>query len=238
MKYLKLFENFQVDDTLYIFDFDDTLVDSPSFEELVIRYLNGEKLPEVERLVSRSLLHLSKPLDTPLIIENGKIYIEDKLGILEPKGNWVKKGIGLKMITPNIFHSLDISFPTEVNKPISDIYKSVKNKAIVTGRMSKLEDKVIESLTKLKLEENLNTPNHGLFCFPLKDDSRADVDDRVADWKARTIVELLKKTGFKQAKFYDDRSKWVRRVVLEVNKELPNVYFEGIRVIKSQTPTV
>ena len=233
MRYLKLFENFQESDTLYIFDFDDTLVKSPSFEELVIRYLNGENLPEVERLVSRSLLHLSKPLDTPLIIENGKIYIEDKLGLLEPKGNWVKKGIGLKMVTPNIFHSLDISFPglrltdgekkeNFLNKPISNLYQSVENKAIVTGRMLKLEDKVINCLKNL----GLGLPNHGLYCFPLKDDS----SDRVAEWKAKKIVELIKKTGFKNAKFYDDRSKWVRRVVLEVNKQLPDVTFEGIRV--------
>ena len=40
MKYLKLYEDFkQSDDTLYIFDFDDTLVDSPEFEELAIKYL-------------------------------------------------------------------------------------------------------------------------------------------------------------------------------------------------------
>jgi phosphoserine phosphatase len=40
MKYLKLYENFrQDDDTLYIFDFDDTLVNSPTFEELSIKFL-------------------------------------------------------------------------------------------------------------------------------------------------------------------------------------------------------
>lgn len=222
MRYLKLFENFQESETLYIFDFDDTLAESPSFEELVIRYLSGENLPEVERLVSRSLLHLSKPLDTPLIIENGKIYIEDKLGILIPKGNWVKKGIGLKMIPPNIFHSLDISFPTTKKESITQIYDRVSNKAIVTGRMLKLKDKVVESLERLEIGK----PNYGLFCFPSKDDS----SDRVAEWKAKTIVGLIRDNGFKKAKFFDDNPKWVRKVIQEVTKELPDVNFEGIRI--------
>lgn len=224
MKYLKLFENFQEDDTLYIFDFDDTLVESPSFEELVISYLSpsGEKLPEVKNLIKKSLEHLDKPLDTPLTIENGKIYLEDKKGLIEKKGNWVRKGIGLKMIAPNIFHSMDISFPKNKKESINKIYERVSNKAIVTGRMSKLESKVIESLERL----NIDKPNKGLFCFPHGNDS----NDRVAEWKAAKIVELLKDTGFRKAKFYDDNPKWVRRVVLEVNKQLPDVEFEGIRV--------
>ena len=44
MKYLKLYENFDTssDDTLFIFDFDDTIVDSPRFEELAIKYLKED----------------------------------------------------------------------------------------------------------------------------------------------------------------------------------------------------
>jgi len=102
------------------------------------------------------------------------------------------------------------------------MYKKVQNKAIVTGRMVDLEEKVKESLTKFGLE----LPNHGLFCYP----SKEQTSDRVAEWKAKTIVKLLKETGFLKAKFYDDKPKWVKKVRELVTKELPLVEFEGIRV--------
>jgi len=218
MKYLKLFDNFDSESCLYIFDFDDTLVDSPSFEELAIQYLTENQ--NIGDLIKRSLQFVNKNKED-LKIENGRIYVEDPNQTIEPKGNWVRKGLRVYMVTPNVYHFLDISLPTKV-KELSELYKQVQNKAIVTGRMVDLREKVIESLEKFGLE----LPNHGLFCFPSKDDRT----DRVAEWKAKTIVKLLKDTGFKKAKFYDDKPKWVKRVVQEVRKELPNVEFEGIRV--------
>jgi hypothetical protein len=204
--------------TLYIFDLDQTLVESPSFEELAIQYLTENQ--NISDLIKRSLYFVNRS-KSDLRIENGRIYIEDPNQTIEPKGNWVRKGLRVYMVTPNVYHFLDISLPTKV-KELSEMYKKVQNKAIVTGRMVDLEEKVKESLTKFGLE----LPNHGLFCYPSKDDRT----DRVAEWKAKTIVQLIKDHGFKKAKFYDDNPKWVRRVVLEVNKELPNVEFEGIRV--------
>ena len=218
MKYLKLFENFQESDTLYIFDFDDTLVDSPSFEDLAIEYLT-ENLT-IRDLIKRSLQFVNKD-KSDLRIENGRIYIEDPNQMIEPKGNWVRKGLRLYMVTPNVYHFLDISMPTKV-KELSEHYRQVQNKAIVTGRMVDLKEKVIGALELFGLE----FPNYGLFCYPSKDDRT----DRVAEWKAKTIVKLIRETGFKKAKFYDDKPKWVKRVVLEVRKELPEVEFEGIRV--------
>jgi FMN phosphatase YigB (HAD superfamily) len=218
MKYLKLFENFQEDDVLYIFDFDDTLVDSPSFEELAIQYLTENQ--NISDLIKRSLYFVNRS-KSDLRIENGRIYIEDPNQTIEPKGNWVRKGLRVYMVTPNVYHFLDISLPTKV-KELSEMYKKVQNKAIVTGRMVDLEEKVKESLEKFGLE----LPNHGLFCYPSKDDRT----DRVAEWKAKTIVQLLKETGFLKAKFYDDKPKWVKKVVTAVRTELPLVEFEGIRV--------
>jgi hypothetical protein len=218
MKYLKLFESFQNDDTLYIFDFDDTLVHSPSFEELAIEYLTENV--SIGDLINRSLKFVNKD-KSDLRIENGRIYIEDPNEEITPFANWVRKGLRLYMVTPNIYHFLDISMPTKV-KELSEMYKSVKNKAIVTGRMVDIKDKVISALETFGLE----FPNHGLFCYPSKDDRT----DRVAEWKAKTIVKLIKETGFNKAKFYDDKPKWVKKVVLEVRKELPEVDFEGIRV--------
>ena len=218
MKYLKLFENFQKDDTLYIFDFDDTLVHSPSFEELAIQYLTENQ--NIGDLIKRSLHFVNKE-QKDLKIENGRIYVEDPNQTIEPKGNWVRKGLRVYMVTPNVYHFLDISLPTKV-KELSELYKQVQNKAIVTGRMVDLKEKVIESLEKFGLE----LPNHGLFCYPSKDDKT----ERVAEWKAKTIVQLLKDTGFQKAKFYDDKPKWVKKVVSEVKRDLPEVEFEGIRV--------
>ena len=218
MKYLKVFENFQKDDTLYIFDFDDTLVDSPSFEELAIQYLTENQ--NIGELIKRSLQFVDKSKQD-LRIENGRIYVEDPNQTIEPKGNWVRKGLRVYMVTPNVYHFLDISLPTKV-KELSELYKQVQNKAIVTGRMVDLEEKVKESLSRLGLE----LPNYGLFCYP----SKEQTSDRVAEWKGKTIVNLLKETGFKKAKFYDDKPKWVKKVREIVSKELPDVEFEGIRV--------
>ena len=218
MKYLKLFENFQESDTLYIFDFDNTLVDSPSYEELAIEYLTENTT--IGDLIRRSLNFVNKQ-KSDLRIENGRIYIEDPNQTIEPKGNWVRKGLRLYMVTPNVYHFLDLSLPIQV-KQLAELYTQVQNKSIVTGRMVDLKEKVKESLQKFGLE----LPNYGLFCYPSKDDRT----DRVAEWKAKTIVQLLKDTGFKKAKFYDDKPKWVKRVVLEVRKELPDVEFEGVRV--------
>lgn len=204
--------------TLYIFDLDQTLVESPSFEELAIQYLTENQ--NIGDLIKKSLTFVSKE-KSDLRIENGRIYIEDPNQQLEPKGNWVRKGLRLYMVTPNVYHFLDISFPKKV-KELSELYMKVPNKAIVTGRMVDLKEKVKEALFKLGLE----LPNHGLFCYPSKDDS----SQRVAEWKATTIVQLLKDTGFTKAKFYDDKPKWVKRVVREVKEQLPEVEFQGIRV--------
>jgi hypothetical protein len=218
MKHLKLFENFQESDTLYIFDLDQTLVESPSYEELAIEYLTENTT--IGDLIQRSLNFVNKQ-KSDLRIENGRIYIEDPNQIIEPKGNWVRKGLRVYMVTPNVYHFLDLSLPTKV-KELSELYKQVPNKSIVTGRMVDLKEKVKEALEKF----GLDLPNYGLFCYPSKDDRT----DRVAEWKAKTIVQLLKDTGFKKAKFYDDKPKWVKKVVLEVKKELPDVEFEGVRV--------
>jgi hypothetical protein len=218
MKYLKIFENFQEEETLYIFDFDDTLVHSPSFEELAIEYLTENTT--IEDLIQRSLKFVDKQ-KSDLRIENGRIYIDDPDQMIIPKGNWVRKGLRVYMVTPNVYHFLDISLPTRV-KELSELYKKVENKAIVTGRMVDLEEKVKESL----LNFGLDLPNHGLFCYPSNDDRT----DRVAEWKGKTIVKLLRDTGFKRAKFYDDKPKWVKKVKQIVKEELPNIDFEGIRV--------
>jgi hypothetical protein len=114
-----------------------------------------------------------------------------------------------------------MSLPKKLLKT-ADIYKSVKNKAIVTGRIITLKPKLEKNLKELGLEK----PNWGLHCYP----STEETSDRVAAWKAKTIVELIKKSGFKKARFYEDKTKWLNKAKTEVAKFLPEIDFEGIKV--------
>ena len=157
-------------------------------------------------------------------IEHGRLYINDPNNEIIIKGNWVRKKTRVYLVSPDSFYFQDISFPTQTLE-LSKLYNSVKNKAIVTGRFKKVEDKVLDCLDKL----GLDNPNKGLFCYPSKDES----GDRLGMWKGKTIVDLIKKEGFKKAKYYDDKSKLVTAVKNAVKTHLPDIEFEAIKVGKS-----
>lgn len=216
MIYIKMFEDFNQLDTLHIFDFDKTLVKTPNFDDLVVDYL-GESVT-IEDLIKKSLEWINVSI-SELKIDNGRIYVDDQNNRLNIKGNWVRKGERVYLVTPNKFHNSDLYLPTGLAK-LSRLYKEVSNKSIVTGRSKSHQYQVEETLEKFGLE----FPNYGLFCYPY------ERFEKIAEWKAKTIVKLLKDTGFKKAKFYDDRPKWVKTVVRMVKSELPDIEFEGIRV--------
>ncbi len=218
MKHLKnynLFESVSSKETLYIFDFDDTLVVSPKFEELTIPLLRESTT--IESMLKTSLNHIKKSI-SDLKVENGRLYIEDSNMEISVSGNWVRKRSRVYLVAPDKFYYTNLSFPTKTKK-LSEFYNSCKNKAIVTARIKTLQHKVEGCLDKLGLDR----PNEGLFCYPYK-------DDRVGTWKAKTIVELIKRTGFKSVEYYDDKSKIVNTVVRIVKSELPDVNFIGHKV--------
>jgi hypothetical protein len=221
MIHLESFNQFdKYGDTLMIFDFDDTIVNSPSFEELAIEYLKENET--IGSLLKKSTNQIGiNPKD--LKIENGRLYVNDPDEKINIKGNWVRKKTRVYLITPDKFYFSDISLPKSITK-LAELSNKSKNKAIVTGRIEDMKLKVEESLDKLGLDR----PNWGLFCFPNKDES----GDKVPTWKGKTIVKLIKESGFKNVKFYDDKSKWVNKVVEIVKQELPEINFEGIKVKK------
>jgi len=213
-------ENFseeEEDEILYIFDFDDTLVKTPRFEDLAIPLL--EKVT-IEDMLKLSCGHIGVDIGD-LKHDNGRIYVNDPDEEIEIKGNWVRKKKRVYLLAPYTFHLSDDSFPKKLKK-LSKLYKEVENKAIVTGRPSKVKSKVIKSLLDLGLE----LPRFGVHCYPLDDDN----SDRVATWKAKKIIQLIKKTEIYNVKFYDDNRKWLRKVKEIINEELPNVNLETIRV--------
>ena len=221
MKHLltySLFESKSSDDTLYIFDWDDTIVDSPRFEELAFKYLRENTT--IKELVDLSLLKIGKKKGD-IKYEHGRLYVDDPNSEIEVKGNWVRKKGRVYLVAPDRFYYSEISFPDKVTK-LASLYKEVKNKAIVTARLHTVRDKVEKYLDKLGLER----PSLGLFMYPTKDEDGS----RVAAWKAKTIVKLIKDSGFMKAQFFDDKSKTVNAVVKLVKSELPHVEFIGHKV--------
>lgn len=204
-------------DTLYIFDLDDTLFLNPRFEDLAIEYLKEDVT--VKSLLQSSIRKIGVTLSS-LKWENGKIYIPDPNHEIEVKSNWIRRGKRVYLVTPDKFYYTDLSLPIKTTE-LSKLYNSVENKAIVTGRPLDIKDKIKNSLK----EFNLDDPNYGLHCYPAK----RGTSERVADWKAKTIVNLIKDNKFKKVYFYDDNSKWVNRVTREVKKELPDIDWNPIK---------
>ncbi len=216
MTKIKRFNNFN-SDTLYIFDFDETLVRTPTFEELAIEFLK-ENIT-IKDMLKSSVDRIGVNL-SDIKWENGRLYINDPKHKIEINGNWIRKNSRVYLLTPNRFPFTDISLPKEL-KELSDLYNSVEEKCIVTARPEDMRSKIVEVMNKLGLKQ----PKHGLHMFPGgKGSGNAGI------WKGHKIVEILKETGFKKAHFYDDNSKIVNRTERTVNQELPNVDFMVTKV--------
>lgn len=222
MRYLKeyrLFESLD-DETLYIFDFDDTIVDSPRFEEQIRDYLK-EQLT-VDKLLDEVLSQVNKQKED-LRFENGRYFIEDPDKKVNIKNtDWVRKKNRIYLTSPEKYYYSDLSFPKEVTE-IGELYKRVKNKAIVTARYKKIQYKVEEYLEAL----GFDYPNYGLYCFPGLNDKNLE---RASPWKGRMVVSLIKDNNFRKARFYDDTSKTIRMVRKAVKENLPDIDFKAIKV--------
>ena len=213
---IKNYNEFTGDNVLYIFDFDDTLVNSPSFDELAINYLKEDIT--IKDLLNQSINRVGVTLDD-LKWQDGRIYVLDPNKELKEFGNWVRKGDRLYMFTPNAFHLSDLSLP-ETLKELSELYKSVENKCIVTAREESLRNKITRTLLDLGLE----LPKYGLHMAPVG-------TKNAGHWKGERIVEIINETGFKKAIFYDDNSKFIKRASKVVHEKLPNFDFTSIKVL-------
>lgn len=194
--------------TIHIFDFDDTIVKTPKFEDTIYKFLIKEDTSK--KLLDKSLKFINKDIKD-LKWEHGRIFIPDPEEKIKIKGNWVRKKSRVYLTSPNMFTYIDESLPKSVKK-ISKLYNSVDNKCILTARPEPLRHKIIETLTKLKL----NYPKFGIFMRPKK-------RMNAGQWKGEQIVEIAKKFKFKKVIFYEDNSKYIKKAKKVVNKELPNL---------------
>ncbi len=217
MKHLKKFESFSESKILYLFDFDETLVNTPRFEDVAIKYL-GEKYSIGEILDhSAGKIGISSK---DFKVENGKIYI-DYSDTIEIKSPWVRKGDRIYLTAPQHHwtHSED-SLPKD-KLELSKLYNSVEEKAIITARPDTMRSEIESKMKEL----NLEVPKWGLHMFPLGSGA-----GNPGLWKGNVAVSLIEKSGIDNVKFYDDKSKIVNRVVKIVREQKPGVNITGIKV--------
>jgi hypothetical protein len=214
---IKNYNEFTSENVLYIFDFDDTLVNSPSFDKLAIEYLKEDIT--IKDLLNQSINRIGVTLDD-LKWQDGRIYVLDPNKELKEFGNWVRKGDRMYMFSPNLFHTSDISLPKSLKTEISDLYKSVENKCIVTAREESLRNKITNKLLDLGLE----LPKYGLHMAPMG-------TKNAGHWKGERIVEIINETGFQKAIFYDDNIKYIKRATKVIKEKLPNFDFTSIKVL-------
>lgn len=211
------FNEFNIENkTLYVFDFDDTLMVTPRYEDIAVKYLT-ENLT-VKEILDRAIKRIGITKDQ-LKVQDRRIFIEDPDKRFKEEKDWVRKGNRLYLVQPDEFSYLDESLPTQV-KDLVELYKSVQDKCIVTARPQSMRNK-IESVLK---QFGLDNPKWGVHMCP---NSRVNA----GKWKGEKIVELVKLTGFNNVIFYDDNSKYIRGAKQVVSEKLPNLNFKCIKVV-------
>lgn len=211
------FSEFGIDQqTLYVFDFDDTLMVTPRYEDIAVKFLT-ENLT-VKDLLDRAIIRLG--IDkSQLRVQDRRIFIEDPDKKYKEQKDWVRKGNRMYLVQPDEFCYLDESLPKQL-KQLSELYKNCEDKCIVTARPESMRKK-LESLLK---EFGLDNPKWGLHMCP-------DGKVNAGIWKGEKIVELTKTTGFQNVIFYDDNSKYIRGAKKVVSEKLPNINFKCIKVL-------
>ena len=210
------FQDFNIEQqTLYVFDFDDTLMVTPRYEDIAIKFLT-ENL-KVKELLDKALKRIGVN-KSQLKVQDKRIFIEDPNKFYKEEKDWVRKGNRLYLVQPDEFSYLDESLPNKL-KELSNLYNQVEEKCIVTARPESMRHKIENVLDNFQLAK----PKWGLHMAP---DSRINA----GKWKGEKIVELVNSTGFQNVIFYDDNSKYIRGAKKVVSEKLPNLNFKCIKV--------
>ena len=98
MMKIKNYNEYTNQNVLYIFDFDDTLVNTPSYEELAIQFLKEDVT--IKDLLNQSVNRIGVTLND-LKWQDGRIYVMDINKQLKEFGNWIRKGDRMYMSSPN-----------------------------------------------------------------------------------------------------------------------------------------
>lgn len=216
MIYIKAYENYNIDkDILYVFDFDDTLVETQSFETFVIDYLSESV---IEDIIDNSIssIGVSK---SDLKWQDNRVYIDDPSREINVIGNWVRKGNRVYLVAPDEFGATELSLPSKT-LDLVDFYNQVENKCIVTARPESIRDGVEKVMEKLGIQY----PKYGLYMYP-------HIKHReVGRWKGQQIIDISKKYNFDKVIFYDDNIKYIKGAKSIIKQNYPELDFNYVKV--------
>ena len=234
------------DKTIYIFDMDDTLLTTPTFADFVktdehhIVDISGDfneyfiKLKglfsilfskEVYFVRSRDYIVVydfktKSPLGSEYIgyfqdLDKDKIQAAGfKTSVLKelPRMFDVKGGMLILQPFPG-FHGDPKTLGNSINEEVYSFYKNAANKAILTGRDEKLRPDITKRLSELGIE----LPNYGLFLY--------SGHMGVSMFKIQVIEDLIRKNGWTEVHFFEDRKDWLDKAAEHVHTVFPNVLF-------------
>lgn len=188
---------------------------------VVYDHSNEKPLPtyfmtHIEELFSK--ITNGKPADIKKLYDVEKHELKDMT-------NWfdVKDGV-LILKEPRGFHSHQETIGMVANEPVLDIYHSVPNKMILTGRDFSLYSDIVRKLMYMGIE----FPNFGLYCF----DGR--YHKNIKAFKGGVVNQSISTHGWETVHMYEDKPNWLEHIRLAVSQEHPEVEFVGhhIRNIK------
>lgn len=204
MKYIKLYESYN-NNTLYVFDLDETLVSNPSFTKLVVKSINENF--NLSKFLMNSLKEINKKIKD-IKIQDDRIYIDDINNDIELSKNWTRKKGRVYLLQPDEYEISDLNLP-QSTKDLLSKYNSVDNKCIITARPEISKDQVINRLEELGIKK----PKYGFHFFPrIKRYG-------VGTWKGKKIIEICKKNNFNKVIFYDDNRNYLRDAKSIIIKE-------------------
>lgn len=217
--------------TIHIFDLDNTLIENPMFVDFLeidsSGFVNTDKDFSDYFLKIKSLFwdKLSKNI---LFKKSGDFVIVVDADTKKPISGTVidsyfseKKYRRFFDVKNNIiiiepfpgFHSDENTLGNSVNKKLFDIYNSIENKMILTGRDESLRQNIMRTFDNVELKH----PKFGIHLYQKK--------GSVRDYKLDVILKSIEENNWNEIHFYEDRADWLYFIEGAIKEEYPNIKF-------------
>jgi hypothetical protein len=235
------------DKTLYIFDMDNTLIETPKFVDFV-NVENGEiktenenikeyinKLKGIYSLLLFKEICFKRSGDFIVVVDcrNAKEFGKEQIEIINNLTLEQFQKVGFKnSAKKELQRAFEIKDGLLVLREFPGFYESENTVGdIVVKRIlsiySSVKNKMILTGRKEKLrgkieerlkELNIEMPNFGLILFPSGSMS-------IPEYKIKAIENTILENGWKEIHFFEDRAEWLNKAAVEISKKFPEIKF-------------